>query len=728
MSEDVQRVVVIQDATREVSPIAIRCVLKGFSLKPGDAIILFGVLHQVNNPSTLSFTEVGYKVKVDSKSMFALNPKLIAEEVSKKAEEYNSNVEIMEIAKQCKMEQIEFRVEVRAGSTPKELALKAAKNFRATWVILDRQMKKDKKYFMDKLPCAISRMKRNNTIEQLRGPKNPKVKSKSGDKLQADGKDKGKEQEEEKVPYDEMIPGSPKRRRSARSSQFVTTTTASSSTSATGYHENDTLSSTFKTAKHAYMNFQEEENTTNAEKETAGRQSSAANTLSEQREKETATPNEEPKQQKKIDDWMGGSPTDEVFKNSICSVCKNMRPKIGWKRDFSYAEIHAATEGFYKTKFLSEGGFGSVYRGDLDGLAFAVKKLNSASFQGEKEFKSEVEVLSKVRHDNLVMLLGSCSEGKDRLLVYEYVCNGSLDQHLSKHARNPLAWEKRMKIALGAARGLKYLHENNIIHRDMRPNNILITHDHEALLGDFGLARTQHEDSEQSLETRVVGTLGYLAPEYAECGKVSTKTDVYSFGVVLLQLITGLKTTDKILGGKSLVGWARPLLKERNYPDLVDQRILESHDVHQLFWMVRVAEKCLSRDPQKRLTMDKTTKACPIRLAEPDELNVKVVYALNYIIESNSTCTIGELTPAKSDSPVRARDSYESPDYDDSCYAVETSSTSFTTDTMSTSSTSHRMDWITKVRLKVEALYFIEMGLARCNVQELQLLEIINIC
>ncbi|KAI5595945.1 hypothetical protein BDE02_03G173700 [Populus trichocarpa] len=635
MSEGVQRVVVIQDASRDMSPIAIRLVLNGFSLKPGDAIILFGVLHQVNNP-------MGYRFKVDSKSMFGANPKFIEEEVSRKTEEYVNNVEILEIAKQCEMEQIEFRVEVRAGSTPKELALKAAKIFRATWVILDRQMKKDKRYFMDKLPCGISRMKRNNTIEQLRG-------SKTRENIKVN------EKEEERVPYDEMIPGSPKRRRSARS-----------------YHEHDTSSSTSKTAKHAYMNFQGKENTANTQQATAGKHSLAENTKFEQKEREAESLNEQQRRQKNIDNWMGESPTDEVFKNSICLVCKNRRPKIGWKRDFSYKEIHSATEGFSQTKFLSEGGFGSVYRGDLDGLAFAVKQHNSASFQGEKEFKSEVEVLRKARHENLVMLLGSCSEGNDRLLVYEYVCNGSLDQHLSKHARKPLTWEKRMKIALGAARGLKYLHENNIIHRDMRPNNILITHDHEALLGDFGLARTQHEDSEPSLETRVVGTLGYLAPEYAECGKVSTKTDVYAFGVVLLQLITGLKTTDKILGGKSLVGWARPLLKERNYPDLIDQRILESHDVHQLFWMVRVAEKCLSKDPQKRLTMD------------------KVVYALNYIIESNSTCSLGELTPAKSDSPSSVQDSYES--YDDTTsFTIETFSPGFPTDTTSTSSTSPRL-------------------------------------
>lgn len=123
---------------------------------------------------------------------------------------------------------------------------------------------------------------------------------------------------------------------------------------------------------------------------------------------------------------------EQDFPNAICSVCKNKRPEAGWKKDFTYAELQEATDGFSQKKFLSEGGFGCVYRGDLkNGLRVAVKQHKDASFQGEKEFKSEVYVLSKARHQNLVMLLGSCSEGSHRLLVYEYVCNGSLDQHLS---------------------------------------------------------------------------------------------------------------------------------------------------------------------------------------------------------------------------------------------------------------------------------------------------------
>ncbi|KAI9072854.1 hypothetical protein K1719_045190 [Acacia pycnantha] len=276
-----------------------------------------------------------------------------------------------------------------------------------------------------------------------------------------------------------------------------------------------------------------------------------------------------------------------------------------------------ATQGFSQKNFLSEGGFGAVYKAELSGITIAVKKLKNTSVQGEKEFKSEVKLLSRARHENVVMLLGSCSEGKHRLLVYEYVCN------------------ERIKVAIGVSKGLQYLHENNIVHRDVRPNNILLTHDRQTMLGDFGLARNQHQDSIQS--TEVIGTYGYLAPEYAEYGKVSAKIDVYSFGVVLLELITGMRTTDKRLQGRSLVGWARPLLKERIYHDLIDERISNSHDFYQLFWMVRIAEKCLTRDPQKRLNM------------------VAVVNALSRIMEGNNF-----IIPRDYSWPARSSDSDES--------------------------------------------------------------------
>ncbi|XP_061337743.1 putative serine/threonine-protein kinase [Gastrolobium bilobum] len=297
----------------------------------------------------------------------------------------------------------------------------------------------------------------------------------------------------------------------------------------------------------------------------------------------------------------------EQFESSVCTVCKNRRPKFEWKREFTYAELYAATQGFSLKNFLSEGGFGSVYKGELHGLKIAVKQHVYESHKGEKEFKSEVDALSKAKHKNVVMLLGSCSEGNHRLLVYEYVCNGSLDQHLSQHSRKPISWQDRVKVANGTAKGLLYLHENNIIHRDMTPSNILLTHDYEVLLGDFGLARIVAEDS--SYLTDCVGNLAYFAPEYAEFGKVSCKTDVYSFGLVLLQLISGMSATDKRLGGKDLSGWARPLMKKGNCHALIDGRLMNSHDCHQLFWMIRLAGNCLKNDPHKRLDMTTVTKA-----------------------------------------------------------------------------------------------------------------------
>ncbi|KAK6914772.1 Serine-threonine/tyrosine-protein kinase, catalytic domain [Dillenia turbinata] len=264
----------------------------------------------------------------------------------------------------------------------------------------------------------------------------------------------------------------------------------------------------------------------------------------------------------------------------LCSICQHKAPVFGKPpRWFSYAELELATGGFSKANFLAEGGFGSVHRGVLpDGLAVAVKQHKLASSQGDLEFCSEVEVLSCAQHRNVVMLIGFCIEESRRLLVYEYICNGSLDSHLYGRHRDPLEWSARQKIAVGAARGLRYLHEECrvgcIVHRDMRPNNILLTHDFEPLVGDFGLARWQ-PDGDTGVETRVIGTFGYLAPEYAQSGQITEKADVYSFGVVLVELVTGRKAVDlnRPKGQQCLTEWARPLLEEFAIDELVDPRL-----------------------------------------------------------------------------------------------------------------------------------------------------------
>ncbi|KAL3631985.1 hypothetical protein CASFOL_024969 [Castilleja foliolosa] len=307
----------------------------------------------------------------------------------------------------------------------------------------------------------------------------------------------------------------------------------------------------------------------------------------------------------------------------LCSICQHKTPVFGkppkW---FTYAELELATGGFSKANFLAEGGYGSVHRGVLpDGQTIAVKQHKLASSQGDQEFCSEVEVLSCAQHRNVVMLIGFCVEDGRRLLVYEYICNGSLDSHLYGRHQGTLAWSARQKIAVGAARGLRYLHEECrvgcIVHRDMRPNNILITHDFEPLVGDFGLARWQ-PDGETGVETRVIGTFGYLAPEYAQSGQITEKADVYSFGVVLVELVTGRKAVDlnRPKGQQCLTEWARPLLEAYDVDELVDPRLGSNFSEGEVYCMLHAASLCIRRDPQTRPRMSQV-----LRVLEGDAMD-----------------------------------------------------------------------------------------------------------
>ncbi|CDY32921.1 BnaC02g12050D [Brassica napus] len=273
-----------------------------------------------------------------------------------------------------------------------------------------------------------------------------------------------------------------------------------------------------------------------------------------------------------------------------------------------------STKGFSKGSFLAEGGFGSVHRGTLPGgQIIAVKQYKIASTQGDKEFCSEVEVLSCAQHRNVVMLIGLCVEDGKRLLVYEYICYGSLHSHLYGLGKEPLGWSARQKIAVGAARGLRYLHEECrvgcIVHRDMRPNNILLTHDFEPLVGDFGLARWQPE-GDKGVETRVIGTFGYLAPEYTQSGQITEKADVYSFGVVLVELITGRKAMDikRPKGQQCLTEWARPLLQKQAIKELLDPRLMNCYSEQEVYCMALCAYLCIRRDPNSRPRMSQVLR------------------------------------------------------------------------------------------------------------------------
>ncbi|KAK9677112.1 hypothetical protein RND81_11G122100 [Saponaria officinalis] len=295
---------------------------------------------------------------------------------------------------------------------------------------------------------------------------------------------------------------------------------------------------------------------------------------------------------------------------------------------FTYEELALATDNFSSANLLGQGGFGYVHKGVLpNGKDIAVKQLKSGSVQGEREFHAEVDTISRVHHRHLVSLVGYCSSGDERMLVYEFISNKTLEFHLHGEGRPPMSWATRLKIALGAAKGLAYLHEDcqpKIIHRDIKAANILIDDEFEAKVADFGLAKFSF-DTDTHVSTRVVGTFGYLAPEYASSGKLTEKSDVFSFGVVLLELITGRRPVDKArpFMDDSMVEWARPLLMQAleggSFYDLVDQR-LKDYDHSEMAQMVACAAVCVRSSARRRPQMSQVVRALEGNLSAGDLL------------------------------------------------------------------------------------------------------------
>ncbi|CAA7410246.1 unnamed protein product [Spirodela intermedia] len=242
---------------------------------------------------------------------------------------------------------------------------------------------------------------------------------------------------------------------------------------------------------------------------------------------------------------------------------------------FSFKQLQTATGGFGRSNVVGQGSFGSVFRGLLpDGRKIAVKLMDRSGKQGVDEFKMEVDLLTRLRSPYLLGLVGYCSDNDHRLLVYEYMANGGLQEHLYPNGGScggisKLDWETRMRIALEAAKGLEYLHEHvspPVIHRDFKSSNILLDKDFHAKVSDFGLAKIGSDKVGGHVSTRVLGTQGYVAPEYALTGHLTTKSDVYSYGVVLLELLTGRVPVDmkRPPGEGILVCWALPHLTDRD--------------------------------------------------------------------------------------------------------------------------------------------------------------------
>ncbi|KAI7755797.1 hypothetical protein M8C21_014921 [Ambrosia artemisiifolia] len=305
-----------------------------------------------------------------------------------------------------------------------------------------------------------------------------------------------------------------------------------------------------------------------------------------------------------------GKPTENVAQKMVANeVLKHANSEVVAKV-YTFHDLAHATENFNPDLLVGKGGFGRVYKGHLgdNNQVVAVKQLDMIKVQGNREFLAEVLTIGRVHHPNLVNLIGYCVNGHQRLLVYEYMANGSLEDHLFDldEKKTPLDWYTRMTIAKGVAKGLEYLHnvvDPPIICRDLKSVNVLFNEDMNPKLSDFGPTKIRKKQGEDHISTRVMEAYGYSSPEYAMSGELTTKSDVYSFGVVFLELISGRRVIDdkRPTEEQNLIIWAKPLLKEQSkIPMVADPLLNGNYPLNCLQQAVAIASMCLQEEASTR--------------------------------------------------------------------------------------------------------------------------------
>ncbi|XP_039135214.1 probable serine/threonine-protein kinase PBL19 isoform X2 [Dioscorea cayenensis subsp. rotundata] len=301
------------------------------------------------------------------------------------------------------------------------------------------------------------------------------------------------------------------------------------------------------------------------------------------------------------------------------SITNMYEEKAQCLRVFGFDELRHATNDFSRLLKIGEGGFGSVYKGfiDLNGngekIPVAIKKLNQHGLQGHKQWLAEVQFLGVVEHPNLVKLIGYCGEdgerGIQRLLVYEFMANKSLEHHLFGRTLPPIPWKLRIKIVLGAAEGLAYLHEGleiQVIYRDFKAANVLLDEEFNPKLSDFGLAREGPTDGRSHVSTAVVGTYGYAAPDYIETGHLTIKSDVWGFGVFLYEILTGRRTLERNrpTNEQKLLDWVKQFPPDaRTFGVIIDPRLRHQFPIDAAREVAKLADRCLVKEAKLRPSM-----------------------------------------------------------------------------------------------------------------------------
>lgn len=325
-----------------------------------------------------------------------------------------------------------------------------------------------------------------------------------------------------------------------------------------------------------------------------------------------------------------------------------------WEMDyphrFPYKDLYRATKGFKETELLGSGGFGHVYKGVLpkSGEEVAIKRISNSSRQGVKEFVAEIASLGQLRHRNLVRLQGWCKRNEDLILVYEYMHNGSLDTFLFDHEKSGLLnWEQRFKIVKDIAFGLLYLHEEwqqVVVHRDVKASNVLLDEDMNGRLGDFGLARL-YEHGSNMQTTRVVGTVGYLAPELTRTGKATASTDVFAYGTLLLEVVCGRRPIEPSAppSGLLLLDFVRESMMKGQLLEVLDRRLGESYVRKEVELVLKLGLLCCQSVPEARPTMRQLTQYLDGHANLADDCDLVFSEANTWDLETRSYPSSGVL-------------------------------------------------------------------------------------
>ncbi|KAL0438166.1 UNVERIFIED_CONTAM: Proline-rich receptor-like protein kinase PERK13 [Sesamum latifolium] len=630
------RIVIAYDATknhsaREFKEIIANIQMQGGMMQEVDTITVLGVLHKVLHP-------LGFQMQIGPDSFIGTRVRAIKGEVSRMVDALAGMLQ--RSAEECEGNGVGIEVKIVVGAPLNKVVVQEAVASNATWVVLNRHLRKETRFYLKHIPCKVAVILDNFSLEVLRPYYSDKATANTEHKLFYSLSNLVPLLPVEYITDNEQSSVSPCYRESMSSqessnserSSFASTLTSKSKEQ--GFFSPDEFGSNHQLEKSGSYTkvINKYDNSPVMQKQGLRSHSDVPvhHPASEMKLDVDAKTCNVSEVQIAGDDFSSGNleghgTNAKVERESLDSyIVMQKQTKLQTDCDApctsdemkteldsmgcSYSDIQIATNDFSSENLLGEGGYGVVYKGQLkDGQLITVKVQKEANPQGLSEFHSDVCLLSLVCHKNIVMLLGCCRKENINILVYEYVCNKSLEWHLFDNTKHVLEWHRRHAIAIGIAKGLRYLHEecrgSPIIHRDIRLSKIYLTHEFVPLLGDCGLAKW--EKSRYGIQTKILGALEYLAPEYAENGICSVKTDVFSFGIVLIQLISGRMVVDPTRENhhQSIRQWAIPLIQTLALDKLVDPCLGDSYSTYELYQMARAAHLCVQTKPATRPTM-----------------------------------------------------------------------------------------------------------------------------